>query len=65
MFGPPGDLNLVDTFYHQFLLFADSAMLMGFKLSEQIFEDPGLEPVVGVGIPYGRSVSYCIHKIKI
>ena len=33
-------------------------MLMGFKLSEQIFEDPGLEPVVGVGIPYGRSVSY-------
>ena len=43
--GPPGDMNLGDCFYRLFLLFADSAMLMGFKLGEQVFDNPVVDPV--------------------
>ena len=49
-------MNLVDCFYQRFLLFADSSMLVGFKLNEHIFDDPGVDPVAGGGIPYGQSV---------
>ena len=54
-------MNLVDTFYQRLPLFADSAMLAGFKLGEQIFDDPGVDPIVGGGRYYSQSVSYDIH----
>ena len=44
---PPGEMNLVDCFYQRFLVFADSDMLVGFKLGMQFFDDPGVEPVAG------------------
>ena len=46
-------MNLVDTFYHRFLFFADYAMLTGFKLGKQVFDDPGADLVVGGVISYG------------
>ena len=55
---------MVDTFYQWFLLFSVSTLLVGFKLGEKVFNYPGVEAVVGVGSPYGRSVSAHIHKIK-
>ena len=56
IFGPPGDLDLVDIFYQRFLFFAGSAMPEGFKIGEQFFDDPGVDPVVGGDIPHGQSV---------
>ena len=40
-------------------------MMVGFKLGEQVFDDPGVDPIVGVGSPYGRSVLDDIHQRKI
>ena len=37
-------------------------MLVGFKLGEQVFDDPGLDPVSGGGSPYGRCVLDDIHE---
>ena len=65
IFVPPGDLNLVGTFCKWFLLFAVYFMLVGFKLGEQFFGDPGVDLVVGGGSPYGRIVSDDIHEIII
>ena len=62
---PPGDLNLVDCFYQRFLNFSDSDMMVGFKLSEQVFDDPGVYPVSGGGNPYGKSVKDDIHERRI
>ena len=31
-------------------------MLVGFKLSDQVFDDPGVDLVVGGSITYGQSV---------
>ena len=58
-------LIMVDTFYQQFLFFADSAMMVGFRLGEQFFDDPGVEPVYGVVGPYICSVKYDIHESRI
>ena len=63
--GTPGNLNLVGTLYQQSLFFADSALLMGFKLGEQVFDDTGVDPVVGRGGPYGQIVLGDIHERKI
>ena len=54
-------MNLVDNLYHKFLFFSDSAMLVGLKLGQQVFDDHGVDLVVGGGIPYGLSVSDDIH----
>ena len=62
IFGPLGDLNLVDNLYHKFLFFADSSIMVVFILGEQVFDDPGVYLVVGGGSPYGQSVSDEIHK---
>ena len=40
-------------------------MLVGFKLVEQVFDDPGVNPVVGGGRPYGGSVLDDIRESKI
>ena len=53
---------MVDTFYQWFLLFADSDILERFKIGEQVFDDPGVDPVVGVGSTYGRIVLDEIHE---
>ena len=58
-------MNLVDCFYQSFMFFADSSMMVGFKLGEQVFADPGVEPVAGGGGTYGQSVKDDIHKRKI
>ena len=47
------------------MFFADSASLVGFKLGEQVFNDPGVDSVVGGGRTHGRSVSYDIHERKL
>ena len=44
---------MVDTFYQQFLFFADYDILVGFKLDEQVFDDTGLDSIVGGGSPNG------------
>ena len=58
-------MDLVDTFYQSFLFFSGSSILMGFKLGEQVFDDPGVDLIVGGGSPYGRSVSHDIHESRI
>ena len=63
--GPPGDLDMVGCFYRRLLLFADYAILAGLKLGEQVFDDHGVDPVAGVGIPYGKSVEYDRHERRI
>ena len=40
-------------------------MLLGFKLGEQVFDDPGVDPVAGGVIPYCQSVYDDIHEIII
>ena len=40
-------------------------MLVGFKLDEQVFDDPGVDLVVGGGSHYCQSVSDEIHEIRI
>ena len=40
-------------------------MMVGFKLDGQVFDDPGVDPVSGGGIPYGQSVEYEIHESRI
>ena len=40
-------------------------MLVGFKLGEQIFDDPGVDPVAGGGGPYGQIVKDDIHERRI
>ena len=55
---------MVDTFYQQFLFFADYDILVGFKLDEQVFDDTGLDSIVGGGSPNGWSVSDDIHGKK-
>ena len=37
---------------------------MGLKIGRQVFDDPGVYPVVEGGSPYGRSVLDDIHKRK-
>ena len=50
-------MNLVDCFYQMFLFSADSYILVGDSNSgEQIFDDPGVDPVSGVGGPYNICV---------
>ena len=36
-----------------------------FKLGEQVFNDPGVDLLVGVGSPYGKIVLDDIHEIII
>ena len=55
-------MNLVGSFYQRFLLFAESVMLVRFKLDEQIFFDPGVDLLFEGGRTYGQSVSYDIHE---
>ena len=38
---------------------------MGFKLGKHVFDDPGVELIVGGGSPYGQGVSYDIREIRI
>ena len=40
-------MNLVDYLYERFLFFADSAMMVGFKLTEKVFDHHGVDIVVG------------------
>ena len=56
---------MVDTFYKRFIFFADSDMLVCFKLGEQVFDDLAVYLVVGLGIPYVQSVLDEIHEIRI
>ena len=58
-------MNMFDTFYQRFLLFADYYIIVGFKLGEQVFDDTGVDPVDGGGNTYGRSVSDDIHENRI
>ena len=58
-------MNLVDNFYQSFQLFAYSDMLAGFKLSEQIFDNPGVDLVVGGGSTYSQNVLDDIYEIII
>ena len=58
-------MDLVDTFYQCFLLFDDSAMLVGLKIGEQAFDEPGVDPVLGRFSPYGLSVLDDTQEIKI
>ena len=57
-------MNLFDTFYQRFLFLSDSSILMEFKLGKQVFDDPGVDLIVGGGSPYGRSVSDDIHESR-
>ena len=47
---------MVDTLHRRFILFSGSAMLVGFKIGDQVFDDLVLELVVGVCSSYGKSV---------
>ena len=38
---------------------------MGFKIGEQVFDDPGVDPEVVVGSPYGQIVLDDIDEKKI
>ena len=53
------------SFYQRFIFFSNSAMLVGFKLGEQVFDDPGVDLMVGGGSPFNWSVSDYIHDIRI
>ena len=55
-------LILLITFYQRFLLFADYAMLVGLKFGDQVFDNLIVDPVVGLGKPYGQSVLDDIHE---
>ena len=55
-------MNLVDTFYQRFIFLADSAMLVGFKIGEQVFDENGVDLVFGGGRYCGRNVLYYIHE---
>ena len=58
-------MNLVDSFYHRFLSFADYTMLVGLKLGKHVFDYPGVDLVFGGGSPYFRSVLDDIHESRI
>ena len=58
-------MNLVDTFYQRFIFLADSAMLVGFKIGEQVFDENGVDLVFGGGSPYFRSVLDDIYESRI
>ena len=58
-------MDLVDCFYHQFIFFADYDIMVGFKLGDQVFDDPGVDLVaVGDGA-YSKSFKNDRHESRI
>ena len=53
---------MVDTLCPRFLLCSHSALLVGFKISNQVFDYHRLDLVAGGGSPYGRRVLDDIHE---
>ena len=47
------------------MFFSGSTIPVGFKLGDQVFDNTGVDPVVGRGGPYGQIVLGDIHEIKI
>ena len=47
------------------MFFAVSAILVGFKLGDQVFDDRGVDPVAGGGSPYVQSDKDNSHKSRI
>ena len=54
---------MVDSFQQRFLFISYSGILVGFKLGEQVFDDPAVDLVFGVGNPYGQMIQMTPNKL--